>query len=159
MQQDQIGRAPALCSRENKRSHRRGTSCIDLTICCATSPSSRATKLAFERTRLAEERTVLAWLRTATSLITFGFAIYSFFGIPSGAGYGRATHLGPRIFALALIGIGLVSLLFAAIQRQRQVRAMKALDPDLAEVPMAAIVGALVACLGILALALLFFRV
>lgn len=119
----------------------------------------RSTKLAFERTRLALDRTVLAWIRTATSLITFGFAIYSFFGIPSGAGYAHSRHLGPRVFSLALIVIGLISLLFAAIQREREVRALKALDPELFHVPMGSIVGALVACLGILALALLLFRV
>lgn len=119
----------------------------------------RATKLAFDRTRLAEERTVLAWIRTATSLITFGFAIYSFFAVPSGAGYAHSTHLGPRIFSLGLIGIGLASLLFAAVQRQREVKSMKALDPELFDVPMGSIVGGLVACLGILALVMLLLRV
>lgn len=119
----------------------------------------RPTKLAFTRTRLAEERTILAWIRTATSLITFGFAIYSFFGMPSGAGHAHSTLLGPRIFSITLIGIGLLSLLFAAIQRQREVRSMKALDPEMAELPLGAIVAALLACLGLLALALLLFRV
>jgi uncharacterized membrane protein YidH (DUF202 family) len=38
-----------------------------------------ATTLAFERTRIAYERTMMAWIRTATSLITFGFAVYKFF--------------------------------------------------------------------------------
>jgi putative membrane protein len=43
----------------------------------------RSTKLAFDRTYLAEERTILAWIRTATSLITFGFAIFSFLEFPT----------------------------------------------------------------------------
>ena len=36
-------------------------------------------KLALERTFLAHERTLMAWVRTATSLITYGFALYKFF--------------------------------------------------------------------------------
>jgi putative membrane protein len=119
----------------------------------------RATKLAFDRTQLAAERTILAWVRTATSLITFGFAIYSFFGIPSGAGHAHVSHLGPRIFSLTLIGIGLVALLFAAIQRQRDIKATKLLYPDVKGVSMAATVGFLVAGLGVLALVIVLSRV
>jgi uncharacterized membrane protein YidH (DUF202 family) len=40
-----------------------------------------STRLAFDRTRVAYERTMMAWIRTATSLITFGFAVYKFFQI------------------------------------------------------------------------------
>ena len=119
----------------------------------------RATKLALDRTRLAEERTVLAWVRTAASLITFGFAIYSFFAIPNGAGYTHATHLGPRIFALTLIGIGLLSLLLASVQRERAESAMIAFYPGRSRVSMGAVVAGLVACLGILALLLVLLRV
>jgi putative membrane protein len=119
----------------------------------------RSTKLAFDRTYLAEERTILAWIRTATSLITFGFAIFSFFGIPNGAGHAHASYLGPRIFSLALISVGLLSLLFAAVQRRRDIKAMKALYPDAKGVSMATTVGLFVACLGVLAFGLLIFRI
>ncbi len=40
-------------------------------------PSSN--ELSLERTILSHERTLMSWVRTATSLITFGFAIYKFF--------------------------------------------------------------------------------
>ena len=40
----------------------------------------RSTTRACGRTRLAYQRTMLSWVRTATSLITFGFAVYN---IPS----------------------------------------------------------------------------
>lgn len=118
----------------------------------------QSTKLAFDRTQLAADRTILAWVRTATSLITFGFAIYSFFGIPTGAGHAHVSHLGPRVFALALIAIGLLSLMFAAIQRQRDIKVTKLLYPDVKRVSMASTVGFMVAALGVLALVILLLR-
>jgi putative membrane protein len=118
-----------------------------------------ATRLAFDRTQLAEERTTLAWIRTATSLITFGFAIYSFFGIPSGAGHEHATHEGPRVFSLLLIVMGLVTLFCAAVQRRRSIKAMRAIHPEVKTGSMAATIGVLIACLGVLGLAILLLRV
>jgi putative membrane protein len=126
-------------------------------------PASRAldrsTELAYNRTWLAEERTILAWVRTATSLITFGFAIYSFFVMPNGAGHARSTYLGPRIFAVALIGVGLAALLAAAVQRYQAVKAMKLAFPGLSRLSMGEIVGLLVGLLGLLALILILSRI
>lgn len=119
----------------------------------------KSTELAYNRTWLAEERTILAWVRTATSLITFGFAIYSFFVLPTGAGHAHATRRGPQIFAIALIAMGLVSLLAAAIQRYQAVKMMRAEFPGLTRQSMGEIVGALLACLGLLALALMLLRI
>ncbi len=45
---------------------------------------STSTELAWARTNLAYERTLMAWVRTATSLITFGFAVYKFFQFEAG---------------------------------------------------------------------------
>lgn len=118
-----------------------------------------ATELAFNRTWLAEERTILAWVRTATSLITFGFAIFSFFVIPTGPGHQRASGLGPRIFAVVLIAMGLVSLLAAAVQRFQVVKVMRAAFPGMNRFSMGEVVGVLIGLLGLLALALLLLRV
>jgi putative membrane protein len=118
-----------------------------------------STRLAFDRTQLAEERVTLAWIRTATSLITFGFAIYSFFGIPTGAGHPHAPHEGPRIFSLLLIVTGLVTLLCAAIQRRRSIQAMRAIHPEVKAGSMAATIGVLIACIGLIGLAILLLRV
>lgn len=45
-----------------------------------------STHLALDRTWLAHERTLMAWVRTATSMISFGFAIYKFFQYEAGQG-------------------------------------------------------------------------
>ena len=118
-----------------------------------------ATRLAFERTQLAEERTTLAWIRTATSLITFGFAIYSFFGTPGGAGHPHASGEGPRIFSLLLIAMGLITLFCAAVQRRRSIRAMRSIHPEVKTGSMAASIGVAIACLGVIGIVILLLRV
>ena len=70
-----------------------------------------STRLAFDRTRVAYERTMMAWIRTATSLITFGFAVYKFFQIEAPSSSAGSHLIGPREFSLTLVGIGLFALL------------------------------------------------
>ncbi len=84
-----------------------------------------ATRLALERTRVAYERTMMAWIRTATSLITFGFSVYKFFEIEMKTAPPVAMLLGPRGFGLALIGIGLLSLLLGRVEHGRDLRALR----------------------------------
>jgi putative membrane protein len=93
---------------------------------------------------------MMAWVRTATSLISFGFAIYKFFQIEIGKGDPDRHFIGPREFALIMIGIGLLSLLMATVQHRQDRNALRAMDP---EVPrsMAAVLAGLIAILGILA--------
>ncbi len=98
----------------------------------------------------------MAWIRTATSLITFGFAIYSFFGIPSGAGHGLTKrHLGPQMFSLGLIVMGLIALLLAVLQRRIAMRDMKAVYPDLSRFSGGEVIAALIGLLGLFALVVL----
>ena len=75
-----------------------------------------STRLAFQRTRVAYERTMLSWVRTATSLITFGFSVYKFFQIEAPSGRAAGRLVGPREFAMILVGIGLVSLVLATFE-------------------------------------------
>jgi putative membrane protein len=122
-----------------------------------TSRLDMTTKLAFERTRLAYDRTLLAWVRTATSLITFGFTVYKLFEfeIP-----GRTTAkqlVGPREFAIAMILIGLVLLLIAALEYWRDRIQMRKHYPDMPR-STAGLIAGLIAALGILALLLTVFR-
>jgi putative membrane protein len=77
------------------------------------------TQLALDRTWLAHERTLMAWVRTATSMIAFGFTIYKFFQFEEGGKVGAYGPLTPRGFALVMISIGLVALLFATFAHLR----------------------------------------
>lgn len=120
---------------------------------------SDSTKLAVERTRLAHERTLMAWLRTATSLISFGFTLYKFFDYLREQGGGRPPErlVGPREFALGLIGLGLVSLLFATMQHRRS---LKVLREHYTDVPYseAEMLAGLLSVLGIIAFLAVVFR-
>lgn len=108
-----------------------------------------ATKLALDRTRLAYERTLMAWVRTATSLISFGFTIYKFFQFLREGEKPAEGMIGLRAFAMLMIGIGLTSLLFAALQHRRDRLGLQA---EYGPVPysLAAVVAILVGVLGIL---------
>lgn len=132
----------------------------DVTTTGASAPSTVSTELAVTRTRLAHERTLMAWVRTATSLISFGFTIYKFFDYIHEQGEAERFNqklLGPRQYALLMISIGLIALLFATLQH---VRSMKALRAKFAHVGYseAAVLAGLIAVLGILALLAVIFR-
>jgi putative membrane protein len=111
-----------------------------------------ATQLALERTRVAYERTLLAWVRTAVALISFGFSVYKFAQFLHQADPERhdSRLLGPREFAMAMIGIGLVALLLAALEHRRNLKAMRA---QFRHVPrsLAGLFAGLVACMGLAA--------
>jgi putative membrane protein len=124
----------------------------------STPTTSTSTELAVDRTRLAHDRTMMAWVRTAASLISFGFTIYKFFQYLREQGeVSEALLLGPRKFALLLIGIGLFSLILATIQSRHEMRIMR---KHFAHVPysLANIVAALVGLLGVLAFLAVIFR-
>lgn len=111
-----------------------------------------ATQLALDRTRLAFERTTMAWVRTATSLITFGFAVYKFFNIEQRREVAD-SFIGPREFGLMMISIGIFSLVLATVQHWHSMRALNAQAPGVKHPrSLALLVGALVSMLGVLAL-------
>lgn len=84
----------------------------------------RSTKLALDRTRASYERTMMSWIRTATSLITFGFTIYKFFQIEAPPERQRNYLIGPRGFAVALVSIGLFSLVLATLENRQSIRSL-----------------------------------
>jgi putative membrane protein len=83
------------------------------------------------RDHLANERTFLAWVRTSVSLMGFGVVIarlrYLTMVAPAspdpGASPARSTLLG-----LAFVGVGLLSLLFAALNFYRTRRSIESGD-------------------------------
>ena len=125
----------------------------------ATASLDRGTILAIDRTRLAHERTLMAWVRTATSLISFAFTIYKFFQYLQDSQLAAAPHgaFGPRGFALAMIALGVGTLVLATIQHHRD---LKVLEQQYGRLPRstAMIVAAAVASLGIVVLTLVVFR-
>ena len=121
-------------------------------------PIDNATRMAFDRTRAAYERTMMAWIRTGTSLITFGFTIYKFFQLDGLEEQERKNHLiGPRQFAVALVSIGLFSLLLATIENRQNIRALGA-EYAGKQRSLAVIVAAMVSFLGVAALVAMVFR-
>jgi putative membrane protein len=122
------------------------------------SSGSSSAHLAAERTRLAHDRTLMAWIRTSISLISFGFTIYKFFQYLQEQGTrARDRLLGPREFALLMISFGIVALVLASWQHRRDMKALRALYP---EVPysLATVLAGLISILGVVALLAAIFR-
>ena len=117
-------------------------------------------QLALDRTILSHQRTLMAWIRTATSLITFGFTIYKFFQLDLELENHPKLHdvIGPRQFAILMISIGLFSLLAASIQFRVYRNDLRRRYAGIPPLFMVGVVAALVALLGLVALAAVLFR-
>ena len=114
-----------------------------------------ATKLAVDRTRLAHDRTLMAWVRTSTSLISFGFTIYKFFQyLREKEEFTSEGFLGPRGFALMMIGIGLTALAVATVEHRRSLQALRNEYGLIVPRSLATVLATLVALLGIFGLLL-----
>jgi inner membrane protein YidH len=115
--------------------------------------------LAADRTRLAHERTLMAWIRTAVSLISFGFTIFKFFQYLREAKPDPAHDhvIGPHLFAILMIAIGLTALTLAWIQTRQE---LKILRQQAGPTPysLASVIGAMVAGLGVVALTAVVLR-
>ena len=116
-----------------------------------------STRLAFDRTRVAYERTMLAWIRTATSLITFGFAVYKFFQLEVPSSRAENRLIGPREFGLSLVIMGLGSLLLATIEHRQHIKMLGAQYAS-NQRSLAVMLAALISVLGIVALIAMIFR-
>jgi putative membrane protein len=111
-------------------------------------PLDTSTRLAYDRTRLACERTMLAWVSTATTLITFGFSVSTFFQIQLKGAERREYLISPREVGLFMITCRLVSLLLGTVQNMLSLRQIRAQWPD-APRSRATALGAVIAILGI----------
>ena len=95
-----------------------------------------------------------AWIRTAASLITFGFSVYKLIDVLAPAS-DRKRLLGPKEFGTALVCIGLVALILAAVESRRNIRMLR---QEYGQSPksMSVFFGGLVALLGLFALIVMF---
>ncbi|HSB26875.1 MAG TPA: DUF202 domain-containing protein [Pyrinomonadaceae bacterium] len=118
-----------------------------------------ATKLALDRTRLSYERTLMAWVRTATSLITFGFTIYKFFQymVQNNQAQYADRLVGPRGYALSMIGIGLFCLILATISHRLNMQALRKQYMHV-QYSLAAVLALVISILGILSFLAVIFR-
>ena len=117
-----------------------------------TEPLPAPTMLAYERTRVAYERTMMAWIKTATSLISFGFAVYKFFQLDMPASQIGQSLIGPRGFGASLIAVGIVSLALGMAEHRRDLAMLGKLYPNMPR-SMTVISARLVAALGLAAIA------
>ena len=108
--------------------------------------------LAMERSRMAAERTLMAWQRTSVSMISFGFAIYTFLkGVHEKSTVQPLRPDSPRNVALTLIGIGTFALVIACAQHWKYVSNLR---PDQPYKPwdLTFIVACFIVLLGLLML-------
>ncbi|PSH05582.1 MAG: hypothetical protein CXZ00_00065 [Acidobacteria bacterium] len=120
-------------------------------------PMDVNTRLAFDRTRAAYDNTLMSWIRTATSLISFGFTIYKFFQIELDRVAQVKRLIGPREFALFMVGIGMLSMLMGTFEYWQNMRGLRARCPDLPR-SRTGYIGLLISVLGVLALAVMILR-
>lgn len=120
-------------------------------------PLDASTRLAVERTRLANERTLMAWIRTCTSLIAFGFTIYTFFQYLNTNDRLDRAVVGPWVVGVLMIATGLTGLMLAWIQHRQ---AMKALKAEVGPLPysISGIMAGFIAIVGVAALVMVIWR-
>jgi len=100
---------------------------------------------------------MLAWIRSATSLITFGFTIYKFVQL-MGHGDEKPNHFEySHAFALFLIFLGLMSLIFATVEYHRNIRDLRqTYFPEHRSLSVA--VASLIGVLGVVAVVLVVLK-
>jgi len=115
--------------------------------------------LAVQRTFLAHERTLMAWVRTSASLISFGFSVYKFFAylVEAEGRFPIKQRFGPRHFAIAMMGIGVLALVAAVIQQHRAVKLLE-IQTNVKYSSLSEKIAGIVALLGVLLLTLALFR-
>jgi len=115
-------------------------------------------KMASERTLLAYERTLLAWLRTATSLMTFGFAIYK---LLSEKAHQPGEHfllkyISPKTVGLVMIGSGFVGLTMAVMRYIQVLKRYEVYEPKIFRSPIMIQVYVILALSALLIIGALF---
>ncbi len=82
---------------------------------------------ALVRTSLSSERSLMAWIRTSTSLYAFGFSITKFLDYLGKQQEGTGPSQGLYRLGFAIICIGLLGLVLAAVGHMQRLKKMKRL--------------------------------
>ena len=82
---------------------------------------------ALVRTAFSSERSLMAWMRTSVSLYTFGFSITRFLDHLEQQQEGTQFSAGLQRLGLALICVGIIGLLLAAVGHFQRLAKMKRL--------------------------------
>jgi putative membrane protein len=103
------------------------------------------------RTQLALDRTTLAWVRTALTMASFGFGMVAFFRALEQEAPGeesRRLHQGAIAFGVALIVLGMVATLLAALGHWFTLRRLlRGQSPNLRQWPLSIVIAVLFAVL------------
>ena len=125
--------------------------------------SSNRTAMSFERTAMSSDRTLMSVVRTSLSLIAFGFTIFQFFHLLNDKFLKAPLTTEPRLFAAALIILGVALLTLGifnhlreanARRRRRQQLCDKGLirHPEIVKMSSAMLVAVLLWMIGIVAI-------
>ena len=120
------------------------------------------TGMAKFRTQLALDRTTLAWIRTTLTLGTFGFGTIGFFRTLREKEPNAVTvewHYGAIRFGIALVVIGIVATILAAVSHWLTLRRLRRNEAMvLTQWPLSIVVAMLLAVLGLASLWYVFPR-
>lgn len=119
--------------------------------------ATNRTTMAFDRTVMALERTLMGWIRTSLSLISFGFTIFKFLEALHKGGSTTVRENAPRNLGLALILLGMVTLILAIFQFRNAMKTVQAFSDTKVPVSLSEIGAIGVILIGIFALLNMFF--
>jgi putative membrane protein len=80
---------------------------------------------ALVRTAFSSEQSLMSWARTSISLFTFGFSISQFFQYLAKQQGGSQISAGPRRMGIALICVGILTLVLAMVEHVHRLRVMQ----------------------------------
>jgi putative membrane protein len=81
---------------------------------------------ALVRTAFSSEQSLMSWMRTSVSLLTFGFSIAQFFQYLAMQQGGSQISAGPRRMGIALICMGILTLVLAMVEHVHRIRILQA---------------------------------